>query len=157
NALQYTQEGGVLVGCRKRRDGLAIEVWDTGVGIPEDKYEEIFREFHQLANPQRDRGQGLGLGLAIVERTAQLLDHRIEVRSRVHRGSVFSIIVPYGDPDRVSQRESSATPDALDGCTVLVIEDEAEIRAAMVILLEGWRCKVLAASSGTEADALLLR
>jgi signal transduction histidine kinase len=157
NALQYTQEGGVLVGCRRRKDGLAIEVWDTGVGIPEDKYQEIFREFHQLANPQRDRGQGLGLGLAIVERTAQLLDHRIEVRSRVGKGSVFSIVVPYGDPYLVSQRETAASADALDGCTVLVIEDETEIRAAMVILLEGWRCKVLAASSGTEADALLLR
>ena len=157
NALQYTQEGGILIGCRRRPDGLAIEVWDTGVGIPEDKYQEIFREFHQLANPQRDRTQGLGLGLAIVERTAALLDHRVEVRSRVGRGSVFSIVLPHGDPAKVREREAPASADQLDGCTVLVVEDEAEIRAAMTILLEGWRCKVLAASSGTEADALLLR
>jgi signal transduction histidine kinase/CheY-like chemotaxis protein len=157
NALQYTQQGGILVGCRRRADGIAIEVWDTGVGIPEDKYQEIFREFHQLANPQRDRTQGLGLGLAIVERTAELLGHRIEVKSRVGRGSMFAVVVPYGDAAKVREREAPSSADILDGCTVLVIEDEAEIRAAMTILLEGWRCKVLSASSGTEADALLLR
>ena len=66
-------------------------------------------------------------------------------------------MVPYGDPGMVRMREPAGAADALDGCTVLVIEDEAEIRAAMTILLQGWRCKVLAASSGTEADALLLR
>jgi signal transduction histidine kinase len=157
NALQYTQEGGILVGCRPRAGGIAIEVWDTGVGIPEDKYQEIFREFHQLANPHRDRTQGLGLGLAIVERTAELLGHRVEVKSRVGQGSMFSIVVPCGDAAKVREREAPSSADILDGCTVLVVEDEAEIRAAMTILLEGWRCRVLAASSGTEADALLLR
>ncbi len=89
NALRYTREGGVLVGCRRRAGGLWIEVWDTGIGIPKENFKDIFREFQQLSNPQRDREQGLGLGLAIVERTTRLLDHPIQLRSRVGRGSVF--------------------------------------------------------------------
>ena len=156
NALQYTAAGGVLVGCRRRGAGVVIEVWDTGVGIAADKHREIFREFHQLANPQRDRGQGLGLGLAIVERTAGLLGHALALRSRPGRGSVFSIAVPVGDAAQVRAVDRPAIAD-LAGCTVLVIEDEAEIRAAMTILLEGWQCRVLAAASASEADAVLGR
>ena len=157
NALRYTQKGGVVVGCRRRKDGLLIEVWDTGIGIPADKYDEIFREFHQLANPQRDREQGLGLGLAIVERTGRLLGHPIRVRSRVGRGSVFSMTIPYGDPAQVRASERSRTADALDGLAVLVVEDENEIRSAMTVLLEGWGCKVVVAASGAEVDAALAK
>jgi CheY-like chemotaxis protein len=147
----------VLVGCRRRADGLWIEVWDSGIGIPDDKHEDVFREFHQLANSQRDREQGLGLGLAIVERSARLLGHPLKIASRVERGSVFRLRIPYGDPVRVRASERSRAADALDGCTVLVVEDEGEIRAAMTILLEGWNCRVVAASSGDEVDGLLAR
>jgi len=154
NALRYTPHGGILVAARRRGRDVAIEVWDTGIGIPHDQHRDIFREFHQLANPQRDRTQGLGLGLAIVERTANLLGHAIRVRSREDRGSVFSVTVPRGDPARVRILEAART-EALDGCTVLVIEDEAEIRAAMSILLEGWGARPLVARDGVEADALL--
>jgi two-component sensor histidine kinase len=77
NALRYTPHGGILVAARRRGRDVTIEVWDTGIGIPHDQHRDIFREFHQLANPQRDRTQGLGLGLAIVERTANLLGHAI--------------------------------------------------------------------------------
>jgi signal transduction histidine kinase len=96
NALRYTLHGRVLIGCRRRPEGLAIEVWDSGPGIPEENLEDIFREFYQLGNPQRDREQGLGLGLAIVERTARLLGHQLDVRSRLGHGSMFSILVPFG-------------------------------------------------------------
>ena len=154
NALRYTPHGGILVAARRRGREVAIEVWDTGMGIPDDQHREIFREFHQLANPQRDRSQGLGLGLAIVERTAKLLGHTVSVRSREDHGSVFSVRVPRGDPAKVRIVEAART-DALDGCTVLVIEDEAEIRSAMSILLEGWGVRAVAARDGTEADALL--
>jgi signal transduction histidine kinase/CheY-like chemotaxis protein len=155
NALRYTRAGGVLIGCRPRGDALSIEVWDTGVGIPNDKLKEIFREFHQLANPQRDREQGLGLGLAIVERTAQLLGLRLEVRSRLGRGSVFSLTVPRGDPARMRRTEPAAPIDALEGFTVLVVENERDIRAALTLLLEGWKCRVASVASGTEVDRAL--
>src|SRR5689334_424988 len=154
NALQYTPTGGILVGCRRRGRGIAIEVWDTGIGIPEDQHREIFREFHQLANPHRDRGQGLGLGLAIVERTAKLLELPLSVRSREDAGSVFSLVVPRGDPRQVRIAETGRA-EALDGCNVLVIEDEAEIRSAMSLLLEGWGARVIAAANVADADAEL--
>ena len=155
NALRYTQKGGVLVACRRRREGLLIEVWDTGIGIPEDKFDEIFREFHQLANPQRDREQGLGLGLAIVERTARVLGLAVKVRSRVGRGSVFSVLVPYGDPSQVRTSERARAADSLEGLCVLVVEDENEIRSAMTVLLEGWGCKVAVAVNGVDVDRAL--
>ena len=156
NALRYTARGGgVLVGCRRREKGLLIEVWDNGVGIEPAQLGEIFREFYQVENPQRDRDQGLGLGLAIVERTAKLLDHRITVRSRPDRGSVFSILVPHGDPAQVRAAERARAAEMLTGCCVLVIEDEREIRAAMSVLLEGWGCHVVAAGSAEEAETLL--
>ena len=156
NALRYTTSGRVLVGCRRRKGGVSIEVWDTGPGIPEDKQREIFREFVQLANPERDRHQGLGLGLAIVERTAALLGHTLDVRSRMGKGSVFSLDVGYGDPARVREL-ASAEAAPLDGCSVLVVEDEPQVRAAMKTLLEGWGCLVQVAASGEEARAQLAR
>jgi signal transduction histidine kinase/ActR/RegA family two-component response regulator len=155
NALRYTPSGGVLVGCRRRAAGLWIEVWDTGVGIARQDQKAIFREFHQLSNPQRDREQGLGLGLAIVERSGRLLDMPIEVRSRVGRGTVFAVRVPYGDPSRVVIAERSRAADSLDGLRVLVLDDDREILAAMRGLLEGWGCEVAAAGSGEALDAQL--
>jgi CheY-like chemotaxis protein len=157
NALRYTDRGRVLVGCRRRADGLAIEVWDTGCGITEADQRVIFEEFHQLGNPQRDRDQGMGLGLAIVDRTARLLHHPIAVKSRVGHGSMFSITVPYGDAQamRAPERGRQGEWASLDGCTVLVVEDERDIRAAMTLLLESWGCEVLCAASGAEALSLL--
>jgi signal transduction histidine kinase/ActR/RegA family two-component response regulator len=155
NALRYTKSGGVLVGCRQRADGLWIEVWDTGIGIPKESFKDIFREFHQLANPQRDREQGLGLGLAIVERTTRLLDHPIGLRSRVGRGSVFAVRVPYGDPAKVVVAERAQAADDLEGLDVLVVEDERDIRVAMVTLLQGWGCNVVAVDSAAGADIVV--
>ena len=156
NAIRYTEKGGVLVACRHRGDALAIEVWDTGIGIPEDQLEEVFIEFRQLANPHRDRDQGLGLGLAIVDRTARVLGLPLAVRSRVGRGSVFSILVPLGDAALATPVERAEAP-ALEGCAVLIVEDDREIRSAMVLLLEGWKCRVAAASSARGVEAALER
>ncbi|HEX7559943.1 MAG TPA: hybrid sensor histidine kinase/response regulator [Usitatibacter sp.] len=157
NALRYTDRGKVLIGCRRRGAAIAIEVWDTGPGIPEDQLKDIFREFYQLENPHRDRELGIGLGLAIVERTARLLEHPIAVRSRVGRGSMFSILVRRGDPSRIDTADKSRRPDwaALHGCTVLVVEDDKEVRAAMGILLESWGCTVMSAASAAEILPLL--
>jgi two-component system, sensor histidine kinase len=156
NAIRYTEKGGVLVGCRRRGDALSIEVWDTGIGIPQDQLEEVFVEFRQLGNPQRDRDQGLGLGLAIVDRTARMLGLPLAVRSRVGRGSVFSIVVPLGDAALATPVERAGA-EPLEGCAVLVVEDDREIRSAMKLLLEGWKCRVAAASSAKGVDAALAR
>ncbi len=94
NAIRYTDQGGVLVGCRRMGNSVRVEVWDTGCGIPQDKQDAIFEEFYQLGNPSRDRAQGLGLGLSIVQRTAALLGHPVSVRSQPGRGSVFAIALP---------------------------------------------------------------
>jgi signal transduction histidine kinase len=110
NAVRYTDRGGVLIGCRRQQDAVRIEVWDSGRGIPGDKRHEIFQEFYQLENPERDRRNGLALGLAIVERLARLLDYRVELRSEVGKGSVFRVTVPRG---RVEDQTPQAEPEPM--------------------------------------------
>ena len=106
NAIRYTERGGVLIGCRRRGDRLRIAVWDTGCGIPDDRREDVFREFVQLgerrqAGPVNERNRGLGLGLAIVSRLADLLGTHVELVSNVGRGSMFAFDLPLGDADAV--------------------------------------------------------
>ena len=103
NALKYTERGKVLLGCRRRGGKLSIEIWDTGIGIPNEELEAIFEEYHQLGNAARERSRGLGLGLSIVKRLGILLDHRISVRSHLGKGSVFAVEV-----DAPSGRRSAA-------------------------------------------------
>ena len=94
NAVRYTSDGGVIVGCRRRGDRLLIEVWDSGPGIPDNQRQKIFDEFYQLADPDKDRRGGMGLGLAIVDRLRRLLEHPLELTSAVGKGSRFTIVVP---------------------------------------------------------------
>jgi signal transduction histidine kinase len=157
NALRYTNNGRVLVGARRRGDAIRIDVIDTGPGIPAESLEEIFQEFHQLGNPERDRRRGLGLGLAIVKRLVGLLDHRIEVRSVVGRGSRFSITLPRTEPQRPKRRAVAAAavhPD-VRGRRVLVLDDEVSVVEAMRGLLESWGCAVVAVATPEEAEAHL--
>src|SRR6202035_720998 len=93
NAMKYTLQGKVLVGCRRHGGQLRIEIWDTGIGIPASELQAIFEEYHQLDNAARQRSRGLGLGLAIVQRLGNLLGHQVHVRSRPDRGSIFSVEV----------------------------------------------------------------
>jgi len=153
NALRYTRNGRVLVSARRRGDRLRIEVYDTGPGIPEDQLDNIFLEFHRLGDPGRDRHQGLGLGLAIVNRLVTLLGHEIEVRSRLGHGSRFSIAVPlYRDATGHSPVSPTATSTAtLQGHRVLVLDDDEAVLAAMDGLLERWGCTVIKAGSLDEA------
>jgi CheY-like chemotaxis protein/anti-sigma regulatory factor (Ser/Thr protein kinase) len=157
NAVRYTERGGVVIGCRRRGADVRIEVWDSGLGIPDDKRTAVFQEFFQLTDPGRDRSKGLGLGLAIVERLARLLQHRIELRSTPGRGSAFAIVLPAGDAQRVIATPPAAqTVDRhLRGAFVVVVDDEALVRDGMRGLLTGWGCHVLAAGSGDEALAQL--
>ncbi len=153
NAVKYTRDGGVLVGCRRRSGRLSIEVLDTGPGIPESERENVFQEFFQLGNPGRDRGKGLGLGLAIVDRISRLLDHPIALRSAVGRGSCFAVSVPRGDRTLAAEatRVEGAGGASLDGTCVVCIDDEAAVLDGMTALLELWGCRVLPARSGDEA------
>ena len=158
NAIRYTQAGSVQVACSRQAEEVRIEVRDTGIGIPREQCQEIFREFYQLANPERDRSQGLGLGLAIVERLALLLQHRIVLDSELGQGSCFTIVLPAGDV--MALMGSAVAPAYLgqrdvNGMRVMVIDDEAAVRAGMLAVLEAWGCEtVLAGSEGEALDNL---
>ncbi len=152
NAVRYTKTGRVLFGCRRVGRSVAFQVWDTGIGIPQAEIRNIFREFHQVGNPERDRRQGLGLGLAIVERLSQLLDHPVAVRSQEGLGSLFSVQVP------VATRAPAALAPcqlqlglARKGAAILVIDDEPDVRESLELLLESWGHVVLAAASAEDA------
>jgi two-component system CheB/CheR fusion protein len=160
NAMKYTTKGKVLLGCRRRGDKLRIEVWDTGPGIPEGQLQRIFEEFHQLDNPARERSRGLGLGLAIVERLAELLDHRIDVRSRPEKGSVFAIEVPLGQDEPVRRpwrRQLNAEPGAHRTGAILVVEDEPAVREMLELLLDSEGHRTVTAADGRKAMELVAR
>jgi Na+/proline symporter/signal transduction histidine kinase/ActR/RegA family two-component response regulator len=157
NAVRYTRSGGVLLACRRRGERVRIEVWDTGTGIPEDRIDEIFVEFRRLGEDEgAGADRGLGLGLAIVERTARMLGHPIEVRSRLGRGTRFAIEVPLG---RAPARARPARPVApvadLRRSLVLCLDNEPAIRDGMRALLEGWGCEVATAPDADQALAAL--
>ncbi len=155
NAVRYTSRGGLLVGCRRRGNGLRIEVWDTGAGIPEDQHQKIFAEFYRLGEPDRDRRAGLGLGLAIVDRLCRLLDHPIGVRSILGKGSVFTVTVPVA-PARVAVIEPRVLRERnqlslSNGKLVLVIDDDPLVREGMGGILRSWGCQVIAADTDSKA------
>jgi two-component system, chemotaxis family, CheB/CheR fusion protein len=152
NAVKYTGAGKVLVGCRRRGENLRIEVWDTGVGIPDDQLEAIFEEYHQLDNPARERSRGLGLGLTVVQRMAELLGHRIDMRSTLGRGSMFAVELPLGQR-RPEAAPAEAPQAAGRGASVLLVEDDAAVRASLALLLGLEGCEVTAATTAHEALA----
>jgi signal transduction histidine kinase/CheY-like chemotaxis protein len=144
NALRFTVRGGILVGIRRRCDRWRVEVWDTGPGIPADKQSVIFEEFHQLDNPERNRTKGQGLGLAIVARTARVLELPLSLCSRVGRGSVFAIeVLRSAEPAEPPKVDRAGPPIVRSGrvARILVIEDDAVQAAALQALLvaEGYR------------------
>ena len=153
NAMRYTPSGGVLVSTRMRGSNLRFEVWDTGLGIALDDQARIFEEFVQLANVERDRRKGLGLGLSIVQRLAALLGHRIDLASRPGRGTVFRVDVPMGRAPVVRAVAARAERGQFDlgGRCILVLDDEASIVDGMHALLESWGAHTLLASKGSEA------
>jgi CheY-like chemotaxis protein/anti-sigma regulatory factor (Ser/Thr protein kinase) len=154
NAIKYTREGGVVVVARNAGRDVSIEVWDTGLGIPEAELPRIFDEFYQLDNPQHDRSRGLGMGLAIVKRLVLLLGHTLQVTSRPGRGTLFRIRVPRMDPQALEGMDVGAetVPSPIGNAgTLLVIDDEAKIRESTALLLEQWGYQAIVAGSGFEA------
>jgi len=153
NAIRYTEAGRILVGCRRYKGKILVAIYDTGIGIPKDKMQDIFREFYQLHNPERDRSKGLGLGLAIVERMAKLLDMSLYMKSIQGKGSVFGFVLPAIQASISGATKAVARPEALyfDGKMVLVVDDEEEICDSLTELLRNWNCDVITSASGKEA------
>jgi signal transduction histidine kinase/CheY-like chemotaxis protein len=138
NALKYTERGGVLVAVRRRGDAAVVQVWDTGIGIAPEHMKTIFDEYFQVANPERDKAKGLGLGLSIAKRQAELMGTQIACRSRLGHGSVFEFCLPIADPP---PEESGACDPAADAprfaaCRVALIEDNSMVAMAMRMALE---------------------
>ncbi len=153
NAIRYTQHGGIVVGCRRRKDGLRIEVWDSGSGIPIDQQEKIFGEFYRIGEPDRNRGAGLGLGLAIVDRLCRLLGYSREVRSVPGRGSVFAVTVPTAPATAAPQLEARgrARRQVSKGKLILVIDDDPFSLEGMDGILRSWGCQVITADNDSKA------
>ncbi|MEZ5439346.1 MAG: PAS-domain containing protein [Lysobacteraceae bacterium] len=147
NAVRYTESGRIVLGLRRQGGHLAIHVLDTGPGIAESDQRLIFEEFRRL-----DRGgQGLGLGLAIAERIARLLEHPLGLRSRLGRGTAFTIGIPRAQPGARVAAVPEAEP-AAPTSRVLVLDNDPEVLRAMQALLSGWQVDVVVASR--VADAL---
>jgi two-component system, sensor histidine kinase len=144
NALNHSVQGGVLLAARRRADGVRLSVWDTGPGIAPEQHERIFQEFVQLQNPGRDRRRGHGLGLAIVARLARLLHHPVSLRSRLGRGSCFSIELPLAAPQRLAAAPSAEGPQRALPWVVALVEDDEAVRQATADLLRTWGCTVWA-------------
>ncbi|MDH5345325.1 MAG: hybrid sensor histidine kinase/response regulator, partial [Gammaproteobacteria bacterium] len=157
NAIRYTDKGDVRLKCRQEGGSLWIDVSDTGIGIDSGQLDEIFLEFHQIRRPGAEK-EGFGLGLAIVKRLADLLDHRIEVRSDVGRGSTFSICLPVVDSRAMQPVRSGHAPEppmAQGSGLVLLIEDDVNVANAWGLLLEAEGYRVATATSAKEAKAIV--
>ena len=153
NALKYTSRGKVLLGCRRRGGVLRIEIWDTGSGIADRDLAAIFGEYHQLGNAARERSRGLGLGLSIVQRLGKLLGHRVDVRSVVGKGSVFTVDVALADEAAATSepRGDIALPHRRRTGLILIVEDDPQIRELLSLTLSGEGHRTVSAQDGSEA------
>jgi Na+/proline symporter/signal transduction histidine kinase len=153
NAVKYTPQGRVLVGCRRRGQSLQICVYDRGVGIPVLKRGEIFKEFHRLETGARI-ARGLGLGLSIVERLARVLKHGIALDANAGGGSMFSVTVPTASAVNYTAAVTSATPlsrTPISGALIVCIENDPAILDGMKTLLTAWDAQVIAATDPDSA------
>lgn len=153
NAVRYTDIGHIKVTCENLEGHVAISISDTGIGIANEELEEIFREFHQTGNIQRDRKKGMGLGLAIVDRTAKLLGHRTSVSSELNVGSTFTINVQKSTETAgkaIAAQNKPAAINRIDQIVVAIVDDEESIREGLSQLLQLWRFKPIIAASAAE-------
>jgi len=162
--LKYTTRGKVLLGCRRRKDVLSIEIWDTGIGIPNEELQTIFDEYHQLDNAAHERSRGLGLGLSIVQRLADLLGHRVRVRSQPGKGSAFAIDItlPLRSAaallkDRQPEIDETIAEPVQRTGSVLIIEDDPEVCKLLDVLLKDQGCHTATAPDGIAALDLVAR
>jgi signal transduction histidine kinase/CheY-like chemotaxis protein len=149
NAIQHSKNGKILIACRKKGQSASIEVWDQGPGIPEQDLEDIFTEYHQLSNTESQRRSGLGLGLAIVKRIDSALGFNLEVKSRVGKGSKFSLSVPAGESINIEPAVDISDIGSLrlTNKKIMIVDDDVEVRHAMKMLMESWGCQTIVAAS----------
>ncbi len=150
NAIRYTEHGSVLLACRVRGDAICIDVRDSGIGIAAEDQQNIFREFHQLGNPERNRSKGLGLGLAIVDGLVRTLHLQLTLRSASNCGSVFRVTLPKAKCDFHDVEPALFCREKLQA-RVLVIEDDAAVSEGMVQLLSNWGCDCIATDTAEAA------
>jgi len=156
NAIRYTDKGSVLIGCRRKGSEVSIEVWDTGCGISDDQMSLIYEDFYQVENKERDRGKGLGLGLALAKRLSDRLDHKIDSKSSLGRGSCFSVRVDLAENKAdTNQDEIFMNIMNLSGINILLIEDDIDVLKATKQLLESWGCNVKTARNKDEVMNLI--
>jgi signal transduction histidine kinase len=148
NAIRYSEDGGVLVSCRKRGDMLCLQVWDTGIGIADKEQGRIFEEFYQTHSGrplEPHHRKGLGLGLAIVKRLADMMQAPLTLRSRVGHGTVFTLMLPMGRAPRLQPASVPSKPTlgvTLDRRHIVVVEDELAVMEGLQVLLKGWGATV---------------
>lgn len=157
NALRYTRSGRIVLAARRRGDTVALQVWDTGPGIPEHHMSQIYDEFHRYEQHFDWDGRGLGLGLSICQRISRLLGHTLDARSHVGRGSMFAITVPRST---VASLPPTAAPaplhdESLRGLRVLCVDNDDDILAGMRALLRRWGVEPLCAKTIDEAIACM--
>jgi two-component system CheB/CheR fusion protein len=165
NALKYTRRGKLLLGCRRRKGTLSIEIWDTGIGIPAEELDAIFDEYHQLDNVARQRSLGLGLGLSIVRSMAKLLGYEVRVSSSQGKGSVFAIDIPLprgSKARRVEQRQPATDAagieeEGLRTGVILLVEDDPEVRELLELLLKEDGYHPISAPDGVAALELVAK
>lgn len=157
NAVQYTEKGRILIGCRRSGNMVRIEVWDTGQGVPEEMQEKVFDDFFQVNNPGRENVKGLGLGLSTVKRMADILGLTVSMRSIEGRGSMFSIEVPVSHtmPDANTKATPVTPMIKAGGLSILLIDDDVNILKSFKELAEVWGCQVTTAVSEVEAERTL--
>ncbi len=152
NAYKYTEQGQIQLHAHSQDGVVQLTVEDTGIGIPAAQQVEVFREFHQLHNPERDRAKGLGLGLSIVQRLAALLQHPLTLHSEEERGTRFVLTLPASAAPPETSLSLPATPSLhTHNGKMLLIDDEVLIRDAMGTLLRDWGHEVITAESESEA------
>jgi CheY-like chemotaxis protein len=158
NAIKFTDRGGVRLTCGVSDGRARIEVHDTGIGIPADQQEQIFVEFHQIGNPARDRSQGIGLGLSIVQRLGKLLNHPVLVRSTTGEGTVFSIDVPLStaEMNETSTQTSPTRQYSGDGRLAVLVDDELNVLQGLEALLHAWGFETVTGISAEQALERLL-
>ncbi|HVS75847.1 MAG TPA: ATP-binding protein [Steroidobacteraceae bacterium] len=160
NAIRYTPRGRVVVGCRRRSQGLMIGVYDTGIGIEREHLDAIFDPYYQVPHGDRRSGVGIGLGLSIVSRIVRMLSLERIVRSHPGTGSMFAVVVPYGSASADLPADLTAeSPVLVQHCrplTVVVIDDSPEALLGMSAVLEKWGCRPVTAANPTDAVVHLI-
>lgn len=148
NAIQYTNNGSILLGCRRKGDALSLQVWDTGMGIATEDLRNIFDEFKQLDNPDKDQSKGLGLGLSVVKQLSNVLNHNLSVESVLGKGSMFSLQILLNKDNEINVEKRCKQANIVDNLKssyMLVIDDDENIRKGMKELLTSWGCEVMLA------------